>query len=126
MSYTKLGLRGAILLFFALTSVSCPSGTVGTFKVYIVNLSAATIDDVSMRNQQTSMFESVADNDVAPGTMMELNVSKSVFQTDSGTLRIHVAGGQTIAANGLVLGPSPVVLYYKSIAESGIIDYELG
>lgn len=126
MRYAKPAFKAVVLLFLALTSVSCPPGTVGTFKVYIVNLSVSTIDDVQLRNQQTSMYESIANNDVAPGTMMELNVSKNDYQTNSGPFRIHVAGGSTIQANGVALGPGPVVFYYKSISESGFVDYELG
>jgi len=126
MRVAKSACKGVVLLFLVLTSASCPAGAGGTFKVYIINLSVATIDDVALKNQDTSMFEAVADTDIAPGTMMELNVSKAKFQSNSGSLLIHIAGGSHVGVNGVVMGPGPVVFYYKNVADTALIDYVLG
>lgn len=126
MCFAKSAVKVAVLLFLVLTSTSCPSGAVGTFKVYIINLSASTIDYVAMKSQQTGMYEAIADDDVAGSTMVELNVSKDKYQTNSGSLQVNVAGVANITLNSRVLGPNPVVFYYKGASDTGLISYELG
>ncbi|MCC6156272.1 MAG: hypothetical protein IT367_21075 [Candidatus Hydrogenedentes bacterium] len=126
MWYAKSAVKALVLLFLALTSVSCPPGSVGTFKVYIINLSTSTIDYVAMKDQDTGMYEAIADDDVVGSTMVELNVSKNKYQTNSGSLQVNVAGVVNITLNGRVLGPNPVVFYFKGVTDAGLISYELG
>ena len=76
-----------------------------------------------MKNQQTGQYEELLNGAIGNTVMRELNVSKSKYQTSSGSLRVNIYNTAQVTLNGRVLGPDPVVCYVTS--EASLLIYDL-